>query len=41
MGQPDVTLGGLENLLDPVPREPDPDQLVQRHIRAGVAQARF
>ena len=36
--QPDFPLRRAEHLLDPVPREPDPDQLGQRHLRAGVAQ---
>ncbi|AMV40939.1 hypothetical protein VT85_26125 (plasmid) [Planctomyces sp. SH-PL62] len=36
--QPDLPLGRLEHLLDPVPREPGPHQFLQRDVGRGVAQ---
>src|SRR3954452_21571391 len=36
--QADFPLAGAEYLLDPVPGGPDPDQLLQRHLRPGIAQ---
>src|SRR5262249_54022210 len=36
--QPALALARPEYLLDPVPGEPDPDQLLERHLRPGVAQ---